>query len=30
MVADKAELGQTIVDTISRYERTNGSVWVRA
>lgn len=30
MVTDKAELGQTIVDTISRYERTNGSVWVRA
>jgi len=30
MVTDKAELGQTIVDSISRYERTNGSVWVRA
>jgi hypothetical protein len=30
MVADKAELGQTIVDSITRYERTNGSVWTRA
>ncbi len=30
MVADKAELGQTIVDSITRYERTNGSVWQRA
>jgi hypothetical protein len=30
MVADKAELGQTIVDSIVRYERTNGSIWARA
>jgi len=29
MVADKAELGQTIVDSITRYERTNGNVWAR-
>jgi hypothetical protein len=29
MVTDKAELGQTIVDSITRYERTNGSVWQR-
>jgi hypothetical protein len=30
MVTDKAELGQTIVDSITRYERTNGNVWTRA
>ena len=30
MVADKAELGQTIVDSITRYERNNGNVWQRA
>jgi hypothetical protein len=29
MVTDKAELGQTIVDSITRYERNNGSVWQR-
>jgi hypothetical protein len=30
MITDKAELGQTIVDSITRYERTNGNVWTRA
>ena len=30
MVTDKAELGQTIVDSITRYERTNGNIWARA
>jgi len=29
MVTDKAELGQTIVDSITRYERTNGNIWAR-
>jgi hypothetical protein len=29
MVTDKAELGQTIVDSITRYERNNGNVWQR-
>ena len=30
IITDKAELGATLVDSISRYERTNGSVWQRA
>jgi len=29
IIADKAELGAALVDSISRYERNNGSVWQR-
>jgi hypothetical protein len=30
MITDKAELGPLLVDSLTRYERTNGSVWQRA